>query len=119
MSMKRYKPEQIVTVLRQIEVAVANGKSTPQACTEAGIRTQTYDRWRKEYGGLLRHSNLLRHLTYRLPSPLWLHYGPDYSPVFQSSLSTGQSSAVHPTRLVELGSLEPVVVADGLLHNAG
>ena len=29
MPMKRYKPEQIVTVLRQIEVAVANGKSTP------------------------------------------------------------------------------------------
>ena len=39
MPMKRYKPEQIVTVLRQIEVAVANGKSTPQACKEAGIHT--------------------------------------------------------------------------------
>ena len=37
MPMKRYKPEQIVTVLRQIEVAVANGKSTPQACKEAGF----------------------------------------------------------------------------------
>ncbi len=24
----------------------------PQACKEAGIHTQTYDRWRKEYGGL-------------------------------------------------------------------
>ena len=52
MPMKRYKPEQIVTVLRQIEVAVANGKSTPQACKEAGIHTQTYYRWRKESGGL-------------------------------------------------------------------
>ena len=39
-------------MLRQIEVAVANGKSTPQACKEAGIHTQTYYRWRKEYGGL-------------------------------------------------------------------
>jgi len=29
--MIRYKPEQIVTLLRQIEVAVANGKTTPQA----------------------------------------------------------------------------------------
>ena len=27
-------------------------KSTPQACKEAGIHTQTYYRWRKEYGGL-------------------------------------------------------------------
>ena len=52
MPMQRYKPEQIVTILRQIGVAVANGKSTPQACKEAGIHTQTYDRWRKEYGGL-------------------------------------------------------------------
>jgi len=52
MPMQRYKPEQIVTVLRQIEVAVANRKSTPQACREAVIHTQTYYRWRKEYGGL-------------------------------------------------------------------
>ena len=52
MPMERYKPERIVTLLRQIEVGVANGKSTPQACKEAGIHTQTYYRWRKEYGGL-------------------------------------------------------------------
>ena len=50
--MEKYKPEQIVTVLRQNEVAVANGKTTPQAYKEAGIHTQTYCRWRKEYGGL-------------------------------------------------------------------
>ena len=52
MPMQRYKPEQIVTVLRQIEVVVGNGKSTPQACKQAGITVQTYYRWRKEYGGL-------------------------------------------------------------------
>ena len=52
MPIERYRPEQIVTVLRQIEVAVTNGKSTPQACKEAGIHTQTYYRWCKEYGGL-------------------------------------------------------------------
>ena len=52
MPIRRYKPEQIVTVLRQIEVAVASGKSPPQACKEAVIHTQTYYRWRKEYGGL-------------------------------------------------------------------
>ena len=34
------------------QVAMANGKSTPQACKEAEIHTQTYYRWRKEYGGL-------------------------------------------------------------------
>ena len=53
MPMQRYKPEQTVTILRQIEVAVANGKSTPQACKEAGVMVQTYYHWRKEYGGFV------------------------------------------------------------------
>ena len=52
MTKKRHTPEQIVTLLRQVEVAVANGKGTPQACKEAAITEQTYYRWRKEYGGL-------------------------------------------------------------------
>ena len=39
-------------VLRQIEVSIANGKNTPQACKEAEITIQTFYRWRKEYGGL-------------------------------------------------------------------
>lgn len=52
MPMKRYKPEQIVTLLRQIEVEIANGKTTPQACKETGITQQTFYRWRKEFGGL-------------------------------------------------------------------
>jgi putative transposase len=51
MPMKRYKAERIVTLLRQIEVGIANGKPTPQACKEAEITIQTYYRWRREYGG--------------------------------------------------------------------
>ena len=49
---KKYSPEQIVNLLRQIEVSVANGKTTPLACREAGITDQTYYRRRREYGGL-------------------------------------------------------------------
>ena len=49
---KKYQPEQVVNLLRQIEVAVANGKSTEHACRDAGIVEQTCYRWRKEYGGL-------------------------------------------------------------------
>ena len=49
---QKYKPEQIVTMLRQVEVSIANGKTTPQACKEAEITVQTFYRWRKEYGGL-------------------------------------------------------------------
>ena len=39
---KKYQPEQVVNLLRQIEVTVANGKTTAQACKEAGIVEQTY-----------------------------------------------------------------------------
>lgn len=49
---KKHTPEQVVNLLRQIEVAVANGKTTAVACKEAGITEQTYYWWRKEYGGL-------------------------------------------------------------------
>ena len=49
---KKHTPEQVVNLLRQIEVAVANGKTTALACKEAEITEQTYYRWRKEYGGL-------------------------------------------------------------------
>jgi putative transposase len=41
-----------VNLLRQIEVEIANGKTTPLACKEAEITVQSYYRWRKEYGGL-------------------------------------------------------------------
>jgi transposase len=52
MPMKRYQPEQIVALLRQIEVEMGNGKTTAQACKEAEITIQTFYRWRKEFGGL-------------------------------------------------------------------
>jgi putative transposase len=52
MAGRKHTAEQIIAILRQIEVALGNGKTTPQACREAGITVQTYYRWRKEYGGL-------------------------------------------------------------------
>jgi putative transposase len=52
MPTKRYKAEQIMSLLRQVEVVVANGQTTPQAWRDAGITEQTFYRWRKEYGGL-------------------------------------------------------------------
>ena len=48
---KKHTAEQIVNLLRQVEVGVANGKTLPQACKEVEIVEQTYYRWRKEYGG--------------------------------------------------------------------
>jgi hypothetical protein len=55
MPMKRYKPEQIVTLLRQIEVGIANGKTTPQACKEAEI-TQLFADISKELSRRQKHS---------------------------------------------------------------
>ena len=52
MPKKRFKAEQIVVLLRQIEVLMSQGKAAPVACREAGISQQSYYRWRKEYGGL-------------------------------------------------------------------
>jgi putative transposase len=44
MPMKKHKPEQIVALLRQIEVEIAKRKNTPQACKEVEITVQTYYR---------------------------------------------------------------------------
>jgi hypothetical protein len=52
MPKKRFSAEQIVVLLRQIEVLMSQGKAVPIACREAGISQQSYYRWRKEYGGL-------------------------------------------------------------------
>jgi transposase-like protein len=52
MPKKRFSAEQIVVVLRQIEVLMSQGKAAPVACREAGISQQSYYRWRKDYGGL-------------------------------------------------------------------
>ena len=50
---KRFNPEQIVMMLRQIEVQLAQGKSLVLACKEAGISEQTPGRV-PEAGDLLQ-----------------------------------------------------------------
>ncbi len=52
MARKRYTAEQIITKLREAEVELAKGQTTPQVCKKLGVSEQTYYRWRKEYGGL-------------------------------------------------------------------
>jgi putative transposase len=42
MPKKRFDAEQIVTLLRQIEVSVVQGKFTLVACRDAGISLQDY-----------------------------------------------------------------------------
>ena len=52
MSRTRYTPEQIIRMLREAEVALAQGQTTVQMCQTLGIAEQTFYRWRREYGGL-------------------------------------------------------------------
>jgi putative transposase len=42
MPKKRFNAEQIVTALRQIEVLMAQGKTAPEACRDAGISQQVF-----------------------------------------------------------------------------
>lgn len=52
MARKRYSPEQIITHLREAEVLLARGETVGSVCRQLGITSNTYYRWRKEYGGL-------------------------------------------------------------------
>ena len=52
MPRKGHSPEQVLNKLRQVEVAVAGGKSVGQAVREIEVTDHTYYRWRREYGGL-------------------------------------------------------------------
>jgi len=52
MSRRRYTPEQIISILREAEVALSQGQSVGQVCRTLGVSEQSYYRWRKEYGGL-------------------------------------------------------------------
>lgn len=49
---KKHSPEQIVKILRDIEIEQGKGASQDDACRKVGITLQTYYRWRKEFGGL-------------------------------------------------------------------
>ena len=49
---RRKPPEQIISKLREVEVALAQGETVGQICHRLGVSEQSYYRWRKEYGGL-------------------------------------------------------------------
>ena len=52
MARKQHSVEQIVRLLREVEVGLATKLDVGTACKKAGITKQTYYRWRKTYGGL-------------------------------------------------------------------
>jgi putative transposase len=52
MARKRYKPEEIVAKLRQVDVLVSQGQNMVDAVRQIGVSEVTYYRWRQEFGGL-------------------------------------------------------------------
>ena len=52
MGIKRFKPEEIISKLRQVEILCSQGKSMADAIRHIGVSEQTYYRWKKNYGGM-------------------------------------------------------------------
>jgi transposase-like protein len=52
MARKRYTTEQIIGLLRQAEVRLGGGQTIGSIRRGNGITEESYDRWRREYGGL-------------------------------------------------------------------
>ena len=60
MGIKRYRSEDIVKLLKQVDIFVSQGKSISDSCRQLGIYDASYYKWRKEYGGMAM-SQVKRH----------------------------------------------------------
>ena len=59
MKQKRHTPEQIITILREVDA----GKGIQDVCRAHNISPQSYHRWRKKYGQMdLRDAKRLKEL---------------------------------------------------------
>ena len=54
MARKCHSDEDILKLLREIEVHLASGSDVASACRTAGISDATYYNWRKKFGGIGR-----------------------------------------------------------------
>jgi len=52
MPKKRYRPEEIISKLREADVLISQGKKVGDVIKALGITDVTYYRWRQEYGGM-------------------------------------------------------------------
>ena len=49
---KKFMAEQIMGKLREAEVGLAQGKTSPEVVRKLGVTEQRYYRWKREYGGV-------------------------------------------------------------------
>ena len=52
MPRKKFSPEDIIQILRTVEIEQSKGLSSEEALRKVGVSPASYSRWRKEYGGL-------------------------------------------------------------------
>jgi transposase-like protein len=52
MPRKKYRPEEIITKLREADVLISQGQTVASVIKALGISDVTYYRWRKDYGGM-------------------------------------------------------------------
>ena len=49
MARKRFNEEQILDILRQVELSLASGSDVSGACRSAGVSEATYYAWRNKF----------------------------------------------------------------------
>lgn len=54
MARKRFKDEDVLNLLRQIEIDLSSGSDVASACRKAGISDASYYTWRKKFGGMAK-----------------------------------------------------------------
>jgi putative transposase len=54
MARKRHSDEDILKLLREIELALAFGNDVGTACRSVGISDATYYNWRRRFGGMAK-----------------------------------------------------------------
>ena len=52
MPRKNYRPEEIITKLREADVLISQGQTVASVIKSLGVSDVTYYRWRKDYGGM-------------------------------------------------------------------
>lgn len=52
MAKKRYRPEEIISKLREADILIGQGHTVAHAIKSIGVTEVTYYRWRQEYGGM-------------------------------------------------------------------
>ena len=54
MARKRYGEDDILRLIREVDVHCHSGMEVVSACRSAGLSDKTYDGWRRKYGGMNR-----------------------------------------------------------------